>query len=108
MRRLARAGGDDKAYAAATARLGGEMLEGERAAGIYRDAAETFQRIGARREAAGAWRAVLDRTPLDGNAAVSARELLYAIYAEDKDPGPLVELDHAFRIDLQFWPQYGP
>jgi len=97
-RRLARAGSDDKAYAAATARLGAEVLEGERAAAFYRDAAETYERIGARREAAGAWRAVLDRTPLDGGAAKQARELLSGLYAEDKDPGALVEL-YTHRLD---------
>ena len=63
-------------YAAATVRLAAEVLEGERAAGFYREAAETFERAGAQREAAGAWRAVLDRTPLDGAAANRARELL--------------------------------
>ncbi|HEY2746162.1 MAG TPA: tetratricopeptide repeat protein, partial [Polyangia bacterium] len=98
MRRLARAAKDDKAYAAATARLGAEVLEGERAASFYRDAAETFARVGARREAAGAWRAVLDRTPLDGDAARHAREILSALYAEDKDPGALVEL-YTHRLD---------
>ena len=98
MRRLARAAGDDKAYAAATARLGAEVLESERAASFYRDAAETFARAGAQREAAGAWRAVLDRTPLDGDAARHAREILTALYAEDKDPGALVEL-HTHRLD---------
>ena len=97
-RRLARAGSDDKAYAVVTARLGGEVLEGERAAGFYREAAETFERIGARREAAGAWRAVLDRTPLDGAAANRARALLVELYAEDKNPGALVEL-YTHRLD---------
>ncbi|HEX6838404.1 MAG TPA: tetratricopeptide repeat protein, partial [Polyangia bacterium] len=98
LRRLARAGSDDKAYAAATARLGAEVLEGERAAGFYREAAETFEKIGARREAAGAWRAVLDRTPLEGAAANRARALLVELYSEDKDPGALVEL-YTHRLD---------
>lgn len=98
LRRLARAGGDDKAYAAATARLAAEVLEGERAASFYRDAAETFEKIGARREAAGAWRAVLDRTPLDGAAANRARALMNELYADDKDPSALVEL-YTHRLD---------
>jgi tetratricopeptide (TPR) repeat protein len=97
-RRLARAGSDDKAYAAATARLAAQVLESERAAGFYREAAETFERAGAPREAAAAWRAVLDRTPLDGAAAKRTRELLAALYAEDKQPGPLVEL-FTHRLD---------
>jgi len=98
LRRLARAGGDDKAYAAATARLAAEVLEGERAAAFYREAAETFEKLGARREAAGAWRAVLDRTPLDGAAANRARALLVELYSEDKDPSALVEL-YTHRLD---------
>lgn len=91
-RRLARAGGDDKSWAAATARLGDQILESERAAGFYRQAAEAYARIGASREAAGAWRALLDRTPLDGDAFNHARELMRALYAEDKQPGALLEL----------------
>lgn len=91
-RRLARAGGDDRAYAAASARLAGVVLESERAASIYREAGETFERVGLRREAAAAWRAVLDRTPLDGAAFNRAHELLRALHAEEKAPGPLVEL----------------
>ncbi len=91
-RRLARAGGDDKSYAAATARLAGEILEGERAASIYREAALAFERGGARKEAAVAWRAVLDRTPLDGQAFNQARDLMRALHKEESAPGPLVEL----------------
>jgi hypothetical protein len=91
-RRLARAGGDDKSYAAATARLAGEILEGERAASIYREAALAFERGGARKEAAAAWRAVLDRTPLDGQAFNQARDLMQALHREESAPGPLVEL----------------
>ncbi|MDB4965305.1 MAG: Tetratricopeptide 2 repeat protein [Myxococcales bacterium] len=91
-RRLARLGGDDKSYAATTARLAAEVLEGERAAGFYREAAETFERVGADRDAAAAWRAVLDRTPLDGNAFNRARDLLHALHIVEKSPGPLVEL----------------
>ncbi|HEX4460438.1 MAG TPA: hypothetical protein VIA18_20815, partial [Polyangia bacterium] len=82
-RRLARAGGDDKSYAAATARLAGEILEGERAASIYREAAQAFERGGARRDAAVAWRAVLDRTPLDGLAFNQARDLMRALHKEE-------------------------
>src|SRR5262249_15886837 len=75
-----------------------DVLESERSAGFFREAAETFERTDARREAAAAWRAVLDRTPLDGEAANRARELMTALYAEDKDPGPLVEL-YTHRLD---------
>ncbi len=91
-RRLARAGGDDKSYAVATARLAGEILEGERAAAIYREAALAFERGGARKEAAAAWRQVLDRTPLDVEAFNHARDLMAALHQEEPAPGPLVEL----------------
>ena len=91
-RRLAQSGGDDKGYASASARLAAEILESERAAQIYRQAAETFERAGAERDAAQAWRALLDRTPLDGDAFNHARDLLRALYTHDKKAGPLVEL----------------
>src|SRR5207302_2053003 len=97
-RRLAKLGGDDKSYGAATARLASAVLERERAAGFYREAAETFERAGADREAAGAWRAVLDRTPLDGNAFNRARDLLHALHVIEKNAGPLVEL-YAHRLE---------
>ena len=97
-RRLARSGSDDKSYAAATARLAAEILEGERAAAFYREAAETFERAGAPRQAASAWRAVLDRTPLDGHAFVRARELMRALRLEDHAAGALVEL-YSHRLE---------
>jgi tetratricopeptide (TPR) repeat protein len=92
LRRLARAGGDERGTARATARLAGEVMESERAAMLYAEAARTFEHVGLPDAAAGAWRAVLDRTPLDGTAFARARELIAARYAEDKEPGALVEL----------------
>jgi tetratricopeptide (TPR) repeat protein len=92
LRRLTRAGGDDKSYAAATARLAGELHESERAAALFRTAAEAFLRAHDAKSAAVAWRAVLDRTPLDGDAFNHARDLMRALYVEEKSPGPLIEL----------------
>jgi tetratricopeptide (TPR) repeat protein len=91
-RRIARSGGDEAGWARATARLGAELLESERAAALLGEAARVFARLGLREEAAHAFRAVLDRTPLDGAAFKEAQALYGALYAEHRDPGPLVEL----------------
>jgi tetratricopeptide (TPR) repeat protein len=97
-RRLARVGGDAAGYARAAARLAAQMLESERAAMLYADAGATFERAGLADEAAAAYRAVLDRTPLDGAAFNRARALLQQRHVERKDPGPLVEL-YSHRLE---------
>jgi tetratricopeptide (TPR) repeat protein len=98
VRRLARAGGDARSFAAATARLAADLRDDERAAALYREAAEAFGRAGDARAAAGAWRAVLDRAPLDGDAFQHARELLRRLYVEERAPGALVEL-YSHRLE---------
>jgi len=92
MRRLARAGGDDVGLARASALLAAEVQDQERSASLYHQGGEAFERAHLREEAAAAYRAALDRTPLDGAAFNRARALLAAIYAEKKQPGMLVEL----------------
>jgi tetratricopeptide (TPR) repeat protein len=92
LRRLARTGGDDVGYARASAQLAAEVQDQERSAAIYNQAGDAFERAHLREEAAAAFRAALDRTPLDGSAFNRARALLGAIYAEKKAPGALVEL----------------
>ena len=92
MRRLLRAGKDDAGHAHATARLAAEVQDAERSAALHAEAGATFEKVGLRNEAAVAYRAVLDRTPLDGGAFNRARALLHALHAESRQPGPLVEL----------------
>jgi tetratricopeptide (TPR) repeat protein len=92
LRRLAEAGGDVAGRARAAARLGAELQDQERSAARYREAGASFEKAALREEAAAAWRAALDRTPLDGDAFNHARTLLAALYAEKRQPGPLVEL----------------
>jgi tetratricopeptide (TPR) repeat protein len=92
LRRLAHAGGDDVGYARASSLLGAEVQDQERSAAIYAQAGDAFERAQLREEAAAAYRAALDRTPLDGVAFNHARTLLAALYADKKQPGPLVEL----------------
>jgi tetratricopeptide (TPR) repeat protein len=91
-RRLAKTGGDELGYARATARLAGELQESERAAMLLAEAGAGFEKAGQIEPAAAAFRGVLDRTPLDGDAYNRARSLLAALHAERHDPGPLVEL----------------
>jgi tetratricopeptide (TPR) repeat protein len=98
MRRLTRQGGDEAGYARATSRLAGEVLESERAAMLHAEAGATFERVGLPDEAATAFRAVLDRTPLDGAAFTRARALLQKRHGEHRDPGPLVEL-YSHRLE---------
>src|SRR5262249_50331239 len=85
-------GGDDLGFARASARLAAEVQDQERSAALYNDAGEYFERAHLREEAAAAYRAALDRTPLDGAAFNRARALLALIYAETRQPGQLVEL----------------
>jgi tetratricopeptide (TPR) repeat protein len=92
LRRLARAGGDDAGFARASSLLGAEVQDQERSASLYSQAGEAFERANLREEAAVAYRAALDRTPLDGTAFNRARALLAALYAQHKQPGALVEL----------------
>jgi hypothetical protein len=92
VRRVTRAGGDDAGFARVTARLASDLAESERAAALWAEAGAAFEKIGQRDDAAAAYRAVLDRTPLDGAAFNRARALLAQRYAGDADPGPLVEL----------------
>ncbi len=92
MRRLLRAGHDDAGHARATARLAAEVQDAERSAALHAEAGATFEKVGLRNEAAVAYRAVLDRTPLDGGAFNRARALLQVLHAESRQPGPLVEL----------------
>jgi tetratricopeptide (TPR) repeat protein len=91
-RRVARAGGDQTGWARATVLLADEVLEAERAAALYHEAAAALDEAGLREEAAAAYRSVLDRTPRDGKAFQRARVLLGSLYAENRDPGALVEL----------------
>jgi tetratricopeptide (TPR) repeat protein len=97
-RRIARRGGDALGHARATARLAAEVLDGERAAALFAEAGEALHKLGEMREAASAWRALCDRMPLDGAAFAHAKELMTALLAEDKQPGPLVEL-YSFRLE---------
>ncbi len=90
---MARAGGDDKSYAAATALKAARSSKASARCRFIREAALAFEPAPARKEAAvPAWRAVLDRTPLDGQAFNQARDLMRALHKEESAPGPLVEL----------------
>jgi tetratricopeptide (TPR) repeat protein len=109
-RRVARLGGDPLGLGRASCRLADELGDAERAAALYAEAGAIFEREGRRDDAAAAFRAVLDRTPLDGPAFARARALLVARYAETREASPLVELyghrlehavDAAERIDLR-------
>lgn len=91
-RRLARKGGDQAGYARATTRLAAEVRDVARAAALYAEAGDAFERLGQREEAAAAFRAVLDKTPLDDEAWRRAHALLVALHAEEGRPAPLVEL----------------
>jgi golgin subfamily B member 1 len=91
-RRVAKAGGDETGWARATQLLADCVLEAERAAALYHEAAASFDQLGLREEAAAAFRAVLDRTPRDGTAFRRARVLLGSLYQENHEAGPLVEL----------------
>jgi tetratricopeptide (TPR) repeat protein len=90
-RRLARASGDAAALAAITARVAEEVQDRERSAALWAEAGAAFETLGQRERAAAAFRAVLDRTPLDGAAFNRARALLEEL-EEERGPAPLVEL----------------
>ena len=66
--------------------LGDQLLEAERAAALYSEAAAALDELGIRDEAAAAYRAVLDRTPNDGAAFKRARVLLGSLYGDNQDP----------------------
>jgi tetratricopeptide (TPR) repeat protein len=79
LRRVGRAGQDEDLFARATFLLATELQEAERSAALFAEAGESFEARGATREAAAAFRAVLDKTPLDGAAFNRARTLLRAL-----------------------------
>jgi tetratricopeptide (TPR) repeat protein len=72
--------------------LAGQLADADEVAELYNQAGAELERAGINHEAAAAFRAALDRRPLDANAYARARALLLSLYAEQRDPGPLVEL----------------
>ncbi len=94
-RRVARAASDLAGFAEATVRLAEQLLEAERSAALFNEAGAAFEEVGQSESAALAYRAVLDRTPLDGSAWRRARALFGERYQSAGDAGPLLELlDH--------------
>jgi tetratricopeptide (TPR) repeat protein len=91
-RRVARAGGDAVGAAHATYRLASAIVDDERAGGLLVEAGHAFEEAGQREAAAVAYRAALDRTPLDGGAFARCRDLLTWFHLERGEAGPLLEL----------------